>query len=197
MRCNPQILDPAHDFSKPTHLRCTCGNITDFWVEWLGNLHQPLAQDPHTGERIDYGRYENEGSQVSLEYAITCRVCGTRVAERPVTLQAGHWVRLAGFPTVTDITPIDRIPLTSTDPQITIAQWEIEFTFLGHRYHGIFCQIDDQWIPPTEWGRIDSDGTMSLGPWIHEDHTDEILNAIRTAHFDAHCLFPSSVLGAS
>jgi hypothetical protein len=102
MRYNPQILDPSQNFSNPTHLRCPCGNTTDFRVESLINLQQSLTQDSHTGNRLDYGSYENEGAQVSLEYAITCSACGTRVAERPITVQAGPWIRLAGFPTATD-----------------------------------------------------------------------------------------------
>jgi hypothetical protein len=38
---------------------------------------------------------------------------------------------------------------------------------------------------------------MSIGPWIHEDHTDEILDAIRAVHLDSRFLSLSSVLRAS
>ena len=89
------VQDPQ-DQELLSHLQCACGNFNDFYLDWLGDLHQPMYQN-RAGERGDYGSHENEGEEVLIEYTITCAQCRQRVAERSVTISVGPWVRTAGM----------------------------------------------------------------------------------------------------
>ena len=75
------------------------------------------------------------------------------------------------------ISVVDVIPFVSDSGDLV--QYEVEFTLDGRRYNGIFHRIGDAVICPFEFGKIQPDGTMVMGAWIHEDRFDGLVEMIR------------------
>lgn len=77
----------------------------------------------------------------------------------------------------TKIAVMDAIPLVSDSGDLV--QYEVEFMLDGQCYNGIFHRIGDAVICPFEFGKIQPDGTMVMGTWIHEDRLDGLVEMIR------------------